>query len=55
MRYFPAGLCEAIEPAGEMWSVVTESPKASRTRAPRIGSIGPGSADMSIKNGGSWM
>ena len=51
----PAGLSAAIEPAGEMWSVVTESPKAASTRAPRIGWIGPGSAARSTRNGGSWM
>ena len=27
MRYLPAGEVSLIEPAGEMWSVVTESPK----------------------------
>ena len=28
------GLLAAIEPAGEMWSVVTESPRPASTRAP---------------------
>ena len=38
----PAGDVGLIDPAGLMWSVVTESPSAARTRAPRIGSIGIG-------------
>ena len=38
----PAGLSLAIDPAGEMWSVVTESPNAARHRAPQIGWIGGG-------------
>ena len=49
MRYLPAGLSLAIEPAGEMWSVVTESPNAPRQRAPRIGWIGPGCGARSIE------
>ena len=53
-RYRPAGPSGLIAPAGEMWSVVTESPKAAEP-APRIGWIGPGSAARSIRNGGSWI
>jgi hypothetical protein len=45
----------AIEPAGEMWSVVTESPSMASTRAPRTGSIRPASRDSPTRNGGSWM
>src|ERR1035437_2561429 len=30
MRYFPAGPSLGMEPAGEMWSVVTESPSSAR-------------------------
>lgn len=32
-RYLAAGLFLAMLPAGEMWSVVTESPRLSRHRA----------------------
>ena len=32
--HWPAGDHGAIEPAGEMWSVVTESPRTASTRAP---------------------
>src|SRR5881397_1809716 len=35
-RYCPAGLAAGIAPAGEMWSVVTESPTDTRTRAPTM-------------------
>ena len=51
-RYSPAGLCGRIAPAGEMWSVVTESPTWTRQRAPRTSSIVPGSFDMPSKYGG---
>jgi len=37
-RYLPAGLSTAIAPAGEIWSVVIESPKIARMRAPETGS-----------------
>ena len=33
-RYWPAGELGLIEPAGLMWSVVTESPKIASARAP---------------------
>ncbi|CAB4542393.1 unannotated protein [freshwater metagenome] len=39
-------------PAGEMWSVVTESPKIARTRAPVISVTGVGFAGMPSKYGG---
>ncbi len=32
-RYLAAGLVLAMSPAGEMWSVVTESPSSARQRA----------------------
>ena len=35
-----------IEPAGLMWSVVTESPSDARTRAPLIAPIGAGMAGV---------
>ena len=35
-----------MAPAGEMWSVVTESPSASRTRALAIGGTGFGPRDQ---------
>ena len=34
--HWPAGDQAAIEPAGEMWSVVTESPSTASTRAPSM-------------------
>ena len=34
VRYRPAGAVALIAPAGEMWSVVTESPSLARTLAP---------------------
>ena len=53
-RYRAAGPFLGIEPAGEMWSVVTESPSTARTRAPAMSRSGPGSGGRSVKNGGSW-
>jgi hypothetical protein len=42
-----------MEPAGEMWSVVIESPSLARTRAPVIGSAAAaGSSPIPSKNGG---
>jgi hypothetical protein len=55
IRNFPAGESFLIEPAGEMWSVVTESPSLSRTRAPMIEAIGLGSGERPTKKGGSWI
>jgi hypothetical protein len=43
-----------IDPAGEMWSVVTLSPTIASTRAPLIGLTRSGSGLRSMKNGGSW-
>ena len=51
----PAGDHEAIEPAGLMWSVVTESPRTARTRAPSMSAIAAGVADRPSKNGGRAM
>ena len=48
----PAGDQAAIEPAGEMWSVVTESPSQASTRAPSMSVTGAGSRPMPAKNGG---
>ncbi len=55
MRYFPAGEVFLMEPAGEMWSVVTLSPKIASARAPVIGAMLPGCNAKFVKNGGSWM
>jgi len=52
-RYSPAGPSRLIEPAGEMWSVVTLSPSLASTRAPSMSPTSPGSAGMSWKYGGS--
>jgi hypothetical protein len=51
-RYLPAGESGRIEPAGEMWSVVTESPSLASTRAPSTSDTGSGSAAMPSKYGG---
>ncbi len=39
-------------PAGEMWSVVTESPSLARTFAPTMSVRGAGSRSMPSKYGG---
>ena len=50
IKYCPAG----IAPAGEMWSVVTESPTMTSTRAPTTsGMLRGGSAEKFWKKGGS--
>src|SRR3970040_2232972 len=51
-RYAPAGPSSAMSPAGEMWSVVTESPSTASTRAPEIFPTGSGAPGRSSKNGG---
>ena len=48
-RYVPAGLSGRIAPAGEMWSVVTESPSLTRQRAPRTASTAAGWRSMPSK------
>ena len=48
----PAGLSALIEPAGLMWSVVTESPSLASTRAPAMSVTGDGSSCMPSKYGG---
>ncbi len=50
--HVPAGDQAGMEPAGEMWSVVTESPSQASTRAPRMSVTGAGSRPMPAKNGG---
>ena len=41
-----------MAPAGLMWSVVTESPSLSSTRAPAMSATGSGSSGMPSKYGG---
>ena len=41
-----------MEPAGEMWSVVTLSPTITRTRAPAMSVTGAGVIVMVSKKGG---
>src|SRR5215469_5196508 len=55
MRYLPAGDVFLMEPAGEIWSVVTLSPKMASGRAPLMGLMLPGVNEKFSKNGGSWM
>src|SRR5215475_6426772 len=52
LRYRPAGESALIEPAGEMWSVVTESPSLASTRAPVTSATGAGSWLIPSKYGG---
>src|SRR5258708_37993680 len=54
MRYVPAGLSAGIAPAGEMWSVVTESPSIASTRAPLTPVKGLGCGANPSKYGGSF-
>jgi hypothetical protein len=51
----PAGEFFLIAPAGEMWSVVTLSPKSASARAPLISLMALGRLEKLVKNGGSWM
>ena len=51
-RYSAAGVPGLIAPAGEMWSVVTESPSSASTRAPEMSVTGSGSPFMPSKYGG---
>src|SRR5437879_12832009 len=53
MRYFPAGLSAGIAPAGEMWSVVTESPSTTRVRASSMSVRCFGREEKLSKYGGS--
>ncbi len=41
-------------PAGEMWSVVMESPSTASARAPTMSVTGAGSGEMPSKKGGRW-
>jgi hypothetical protein len=43
MSHLPAGLAAGMLPAGEMWSVVMESPSIASARAPVIGRTPGGS------------
>src|SRR5919199_1718583 len=52
MSHFPAGLDAGIDPAGEMWSVVIESPSIASTRAPRMGCTPGASRVIPSKKGG---
>ena len=54
-RYRPPGLSRLIEPAGEMWSVVTLSPTMTRQRAPVTSSTRPGASAPTSKYGGRRM
>ena len=52
----PAGELSLIEPAGEMWSVVIESPKSAMIRAPvKPASLACGFIAKPSKKGGSAM
>src|SRR5699024_10142288 len=55
INHLPAGVSLPIAPAGEMWSVVTESPNLPRTLKLDSGSIVPASLDRFWKNEGFWI
>ena len=55
MRYLPVGLSTGMALAGEMPSVLTESPSMTSTRAASMSCSGAGSGVRSWKNGGSRM
>ena len=55
MSHLPAGEFSLIAPAGEMWSVVIESPKMPSARAPRMSLVAPGIIVKPSKNGGFAM
>src|SRR3954463_9279297 len=52
INHLPAGLDAGIDPAGEMWSVVIESPNMLSARAPVIGRIPGGVSVIPSKKGG---
>ncbi len=49
IRYFAAGPDLEMLPAGEMWSVVTESPSTASTRAPLMSATAAGVIVMPSK------
>ncbi|MNI65855.1 hypothetical protein D3C73_1213790 [compost metagenome] len=51
--HLPAGEVSLMEPAGEMWSVVTESPNTPSARAPLTVGIAAGVMSKPSKKGGS--
>ncbi len=51
----PAGEVGLIEPAGLMWSVVTESPKTPSARAPLMSPVALAVMLKPSKNGGFAM
>ena len=51
ISHLPAGSFFGIAPAGEMWSVVTESPSTASTRAPTMSASGGTAVVMPSKNG----
>ncbi|CFN64339.1 Uncharacterised protein [Bordetella pertussis] len=55
LSHLPAGEVSLMEPAGEMWSVVTESPKMPSARAPLTAGMAAGVIPKPSKNGGSAM
>ena len=55
VRYLAAGEFLAILPAGEMWSVVIESPKLQRTKALLMLLILGRASYVDWKKGGLWM
>ena len=54
LRYLPASVPSAKDPAGDMWSVVMESPSFARHLALTMFLLS-GSSSMSSKNGGLRM
>jgi len=54
-KYLPAGEFFEILPAGEIWSVVIESPKFNKQYPFAISGIDLGAISVYLKNGGSWI
>src|SRR3546814_5502330 len=55
LSHSPAGELSLMEPAGEMWSVVTESPNTARACAPLTTGMAAGCIPKPSKKGGSAM
>ncbi len=55
MQVVPGRRVRLDRPGGQMWSVVTESPKIASGRAPMMSQKLPGSMLNFSKYGGSWM
>jgi hypothetical protein len=55
IKYLPAGEFLVMFPAGEIWSVVIESPKEAKQYASVISLISGRDFSTLLKKGGSWI